>query len=482
MGVDRLGHIQNRLDKEKNREKTKKRGSIAARSLLAAGVVLGSGAATNYALDHFPRTPEYQAGLDTATTLKKLADDKNRLPVEQFTAEKRQLPDKLILTVALLAHSNEPKYADFEKDPALGSADKVSQGLVLPLVHRKKVDAGYWRNLSEELRGPNSEPSVQRDLMQTADVRFDILKDLSDKYGGVEPIQLEESVAYVARNLHFKHEEPTVQNVQAEVRSILERREALAYENLFDRNVLLVAADEIWSVKSGAQGLAGTPRFGNAGLQDAIKEKMRASGNTAASLWGTTPLVHDASGYHSTTETVAHAKKQTLSAVAQLTDPLTVFFRGHGGYGFFDLSHNFGSGPENSISAKELANALTDRWHAEKSKNPNASELNISFVFDDCMMQTFVRSLSETLASNGVPLPHVMITSSEWEQYSYSSFDRIGTEVGEMLLHNPDLGSIMQRKHDVKSSDPSIFTPRKDDPEKLMQVSGIFVPKETGTA
>ena len=485
MGIEKPGRSRQPLDTEKNSERSNKQVGKLAQALVLGGALLGSAQAAEaqqYAPDQLAKTSEYQSTLDTRTTLLKLAADKNTLPVEQFTAERRQLPDKLIFTVALLAHNVEPKYADFENDPALAEVDKVGPGLVLPLVHRKKVEAGYWHDLSQEMHTSNGESRARQEVVQTADVRIDILKDLSNKYGGVEPVELSESVAYVARNLHFNREEPTVENVQAEVRSILERRAALAQEDLFDRDVMVVSADEMWTEKTGTLKVIGTPRFNSNGLKDAIKERMRTSGDLPKNFLDVSPLVQDAMGYHSTPETIARAKTQTLGTISSATKPLTVYFRGHGGLGYFDLSTKSGDASKDYISVEELADALTARWHAEQSKYRNASELHISLVFDDCEMQAYVRSLSETLASRGVPLPGVMITASEWDQFSFSRVDELGSSLGGLLVHNPDLGSVMQNKHQMKDSDPSIFTPRKEDRAELMQVSGIVVPPDSAAA
>jgi hypothetical protein len=461
MGIDKLRHIQKRLDAEKKSSERKKNMTGMAKGMLFSGAMFSGVIAGAAGIDAISKVDQK---LDTPPILLKLSAEKDKIPVEEFTAQKRALPEKLILSVALLAHSYTPKYADFEKDPALQDADKVNKGLVLPLVQRKNVDATFWQDLSREFR--STDPA-------TADVRLDLLKDLSGKYGGVEPVELGESIAYVARNLHFKDQEPTTEGVRAEVRSILDRRESLARENLFDRDTMLISADALWDTASGKA----QPRFGNQELSDELQKKLHMSGNATATFSHVTPLFQDVSGWHSNAETVAKAKHEALEKIASSEKPLTVYFGGHGGYGRFFLSTTLANTDSESINFYELANVLGKRWRSELIRDPHAKELPVTLIFDDCMMQTFVRSLSTELAAHKVPLPHIMITASEWEQYGYSdSSIGVGSAFGELVVKSPNLGALMEQKHTVKTSDPSVFAPRQEDPKKLMQISGIVVP------
>jgi hypothetical protein len=462
MGIEKLGHIQKRLDKEKKRENAKKELKQVGKGVAFGGALLAVGAVgAGVAIDHLKLKP------DTPAILLKFAEDKKRIPVEEFIAAKKMLPDKLVLSVALLAHSRVPRYGEFDTDIALQDADKIGKGLVIPLVRHKKVDEAYWADLSEELRSNDN---------STADVRIDLLKDVSSKYGGVEPIELEESIAYVARNLYFKQQQPSAENVRTEVQSILERRNALAQENIFDRDTLLVSADETWHT-----GTSADRRFGTKTLEDALKRRQHAA-NPEARFSHVTPLSYDASGFHSTPESISNAKQETLNIIAHSTKPLTVFFDGHGGGGSFYLSGSVGT-KEESIDFNEMADALTQRWGMKMTQSSRAKELDISFVFDDCEMQMFARYLAQILSYRHIPLPHVMITSSEWEQYGFSNkMNDYGSTFNELMVRQKDLGAVMEHKHDIKDSDPSIFTPRNDDPQKLMQVSGIVLPTDSASA
>lgn len=465
MGIENLRHIQKRLETEKKKTERKKQKSVLG-IYLAAGIV-GQAAAFGVGtlMDTHQKQDSYQG--DTPAILLKLAAEKNKLPVEQFTSMEKELPDRLVFNVALLAHNAEPRYSAFEKDPALTNADQIDRNLVLPLVMHKQTDSVFWNGLSEEFHR-YGDPS--------ADVRLDLLKHLSGKFEGLDPVELEESVAYVARNLYVKGEEPTAENVQSEVRSILESREALANEDIFDRDTMLVSADEIWSEGSAK----GEPRFGNRRLSSELEERLRMSGNVTATFSHITPLFHDSTGYHSNNETVGQAKKETLEKIAHAERPLTVFFDGHGGNGYFSFSASSGKVENETINFYELAGALTERWRSEITQHPEAKELPIALVFDDCMMQTFVRQLSTELAAHNVPLPQIMITTSEWEQYGFSNeSNSFGSNFNDLMVKSLNLGTVMARKHNVQDSDPSVFAPRKDQPTKLMQISGIVVASDT---
>ncbi len=387
----------------------------------------------------------------------------------------KQLPDRLVFNVAMLAHSALPRYAAFDADPALAHVDQVDKSLVLPLVKHKKVGPEFWHNLSEEFKVSDS---------RSAEVRIDLLKGLSEKYAGVEPIELEESVAYVARNLVLKGETPNAASVKKEVASILERRKAIEHEDLFNRDVVLISGDELWqrplhppdASDNSVTSTLDSPRFGPQALQDQIRARQQASGHPHATLNHVTPLSQDSLGYHSTPESIANAKFNALVAVATPSGkPLTVFFDGHGSPEYFALSASLGT-PDEAISVEELADALTQRYQSESAQHHSTKELQVSFIFDDCEMQGYVRKLSEVLAQRNVPSPHIMITTSEYDQYGFSNpVNPFGSNFNVLMMNSLNLKAVMEHKHDIQESDPSIFVPRKEDHAKIMQVSGIVL-------
>jgi hypothetical protein len=127
-----------------------------------------------------------------------------------------------------------------------------------------------------------------------------------------------------------------------------------------------------------------------------------------------------------------------------------------------------------SISVTELADTLTARYQAA-----GHAGLQLSMVSSACNMQNFHRALADLLAQRGVPLPDVMISASEYGQYGFSDpSNTFGNPFNKLIVTSPDLKAVMDHKHDVKISDPSVFVPRTDDPEKLMQISGIVAPSQ----
>ncbi len=95
-------------------------------------------------------------------------------------------------------------------------------------------------------------------------------------------------------------------------------------------------------------------------------------------------------------------------------------------------------------------------------------------------MQNFARNLADNLSARDIPLPELMISASEYGQYSYSDPENpFGSVFNEMLVKSPNLSSVIEHKHEVKLSDPSILVPRADNPKRLMQVSGIVLPSES---
>jgi hypothetical protein len=391
--------------------------------------------------------------------------------------EKIGVSKRVVLDLTLLAHANFPHYESLETDKDLNNVYNINPMLVLPLVTHKHVENGYWDGLRVEFNEADANlHDYEGETIKTAEVKIKLLKEFSKEYGGVDPVDLGESAAYVARNLSMKSEELTDAAVKAEVENILERRAEIGAEDILQRNVLLVSGDEVLGEGTGHTGEL---RFGKKALQDAIKARHQSS-PIPLKLTNVDPFVSDTAPYQSTPESIAQAKSDAIRLISNSLEPLTVFFDGHGNPDFFALSAHpddktgeMIAGPAEQITVSEVADALTARYEAERIQGH--SGLQISFVYDDCYMQNFARSLAAALQERNVPLPDLMISASEYGQYTSSDWNNpFGSRFNELIAKSPDLKTIMQQKHDVKVSDPSVFVPRKDDPKRLMQVSGIM--------
>lgn len=383
---------------------------------------------------------------------------------------------RINLDVALLAYALQPDYAALDQDPHLQYAETIDPSWVLPLVQHREIGAAYWNTLSQELGQSDAlMTGAAKNQTPTAQPKLDILKRISVAHQGVDPIELEESVAYVARNLSMKGEQPDEARVKAEVNHILERREAIGRLDLLQQDILLVSADEVVARDQVAQ----ERRFGKQALLDGAKERQRDAQYNQK--WTTIDPFVAPTGLTSNAESIAEAKSAALRKIASSTEPLTVYLDGHGSPDAFALSgHPNDRGelvaqPSDIITVDELAASLTERYRAELANHQNG--LRVSFIFSACDMQNFARNVADKLSRSGVPLPDVMISASEYGQYGYSVLDnKYGSLFNEMMIVHKSLGDVMAHKHEALHSDPSIFVPRPENPKRLMQVSGIVVP------
>lgn len=418
---------------------------------------------------------------DTATSLSILSRLQDSLSAKDLAS--LRLSGRATSAIALLAYNQEPLYPQLEADPALVHIDDIDRALVLPLVQNKKVGADFWEVTLQALRSADDFSGTT-----TAKARLAVLRNLSARWGWVDPIELEQSAAYVARNLYMKQLAPSAAAVKEEVRAIQQERQRISRELLFNNDILVLSHDEVMLQTHNIFVKQGDPRFGTSVLIDALKKRQAEAGASGKTFTHLTPLVQKGGRYKATAQSTEAAKTKTLEIVATSVRPLTVFLDGHGSEDAFYLSsgqvqNGVVQAPPTEdarISVADMARALADRWELQKMQDPGATELNVSFVFSACFMQNFARSLAESLERRGVPLPHLMLSASDYGQYGFSNFnDIMGSLFNSLVAKSSTVGDIIQGKKDLRNQAPSMFVPRKDDPHKLMQVSGIVVAQPT---
>ena len=409
--------------------------------------------------------------------------------------------------IALTAyHHHSTVMIAIENDMTLTHVATIDRRQVMPLVFHTAVPEAFWSGLHNLFF--NNADLADRTYTPANEL---LLRAVSAHFDGVHPIELEESVAYVARNLVWKgvRGKPRSAEVKNEVANILSRREALADDSLFAKQVVLVSHGEVYDNSSHKTSTVGTPRFGVVGFVEDIQ-------NTQAALFGKTDFLRIAATRQvdgvlsaSSPELAEKAKAETLAHLRDGSTPATFFFDGHGnGGGFYFWNYPVTADgqidPNDSvyISTEEITTALADRWTNQIAAHPQDTELNVSLVFGSCFAQDYIRRIALSLSMSGIPLPHIMIGDTEYGQLGASSLgDRDGSRFNRSLIANPLLGDFIRRKHDPDAeeskdttgrraiewyeptiSSPSIFIPRQEDKTKLMQLGGAVIPSASATA
>ena len=380
----------------------------------------------------------------------------------------------MVSELMVLGRNLEPKYEAIRADGAWTGAMLIDRADVAPMADEVGIE--YWQKLPDELMygqlTPVAKEQVKKVLAHYR--RSGIDRDVT---------MVENAALIVARNLQAQGLPVTREHVQAEVEAVQAAQEGLAGKSLF-ANDLLIAAH-------GETAVDESPLF--------VPDNMMHAA-TALVAGQHTYLQFERPGKENGVISKEQAEAVKTSVLAVISgddmDPkeipaaLSVLLSGHGNPGFFAFS----SGqmpkpgkpaptvkePEVNISVTEMASALERRYH--RSKLSPAEQLNIALVFSACNMNDFIQNVAAELATRKVPLPWLMISPSEYGQPSWTSpLNRFRSTLEESLLQHPDLGDFLEHEKEIKDSNPSIFVPRPDDPQVLMQISGVAFEDNTDT-
>ena len=424
-----------------------------------------------------------------------IEDIKPNFTAEQYRHAKEELSKQASFSIALNAHNLKPNYGAFMVDPSLKDVESVKRSLLYPIVEHK-ADANFWLKLQqwfqtqdqyENFNRKNAATSKEEEFVpiKSDGIKMELMHDISEKNQSYNPIEIEEAAAYVTRNLAARNEPVRDATVSLEVNHIQQVRNREAHRQLFAGNILLVANGEI-------QGKERT--FGPLALQKGLKEVQKQETHGKGKFWVVSPLVTQDRHIKVTEASMKDAKDSLFKHISFSTEPLTVFFDGHGNKdGFYLASGEIGENgkpveysPNAKITVHELAEVLTQRFLVQKQKDHNANRSNVTLISGACYMQNFMRSLAQELQTRGVPLPAVMISSSEFGQFGFSNpADPMGADFNSFIAKNPSLGEVLRNEFSMpQSSKPSVFVPEKtkEGKEVLMQLGGLVVADSSAAA
>lgn len=497
---------------EAEKARRKREVGNVARAVALGAALLGGAVQLDRQAESVPET------IDAPITevLRDLKKAHDTLPSEEFEARLREVPTdhpRATTELGLLSYNLQARPEAVHEDEALSHVGRFDKTFALPLVQHTAVPKGYWEGVKTMFENEtvkkglaeNKANEKREEIRAFAPFKTMILKEVSAHFGGVDPVELEESVAMLSRNLwwHGVQANPAPEVVRAEAASILEQRHRLSNENFWGRKVVVVSHSEI--------DTSGKPAFGKPGFIQGIAKRQRQE-QISQNVESITAFV----GGVEATDTVVreHAEAAKEKALAALRDgavPTTFVFDGHGGKdGFYFYAGEVLNGHVNevnevSIDVSELADALQDRWKMQHAAHPEDTQLNATLIFSACYMQDFLRKVANMLEMQDVPLPHLMITASEFGQYSfYDSKGFTGSDFNQSLIARGRLGDLIRKKHHPVASEsgsgssdgpplmtiemiapaqstPTIFVPRPENPKQLMQIGGIVVPAETMT-
>ena len=435
--------------------------------------------AFNVVKDAIPRSE----GLLVVDKMKKM---QSTMPPDRYDELRSLVPKNIPFETAVLATNRKPNYGEFRKDPSLVDMEKINRRLLLPLVSHQ-ADEVLWQRLEEWFKQQSSERVPEK---------MQLMRELAAQYGDKNPLEMEEAAAYVARNLAEKNIPISDETVHAEVERIQKKRVEVGSINLFAQRVVLVSHEEQLREKQSTQARKTVDlRFGTSTLQERIRERQKqAAPINTPEFTHITPLLKKGEQYESTVQSLTEAKRKALDTIRSAPGPLTVFFDGHGWKDAFYLSDGQVRGVTEQnqnesesaqeiietdrarkIDVDELAKMLIERFHAQQAQNPAVRESDISLVFSACYMQNFTRLLAKVLNEAKVPAPKIMISASEFGQYSFSDFDNpFGTKFNEMIVTQPTIEGVIDAEHFFQDGNPSIFVPTEPDNAVLMQLSGDY--------
>ncbi len=427
--------------------------------------------------------------VDVAFLAAKLPKIESVLTAEQRSELQAKIPANLPFAIAALAHERGANHANFLRDAAFSNPDAIDRRLLAPLVSPHRMDAADWQNIKNVFTERNEDRDVISLKLQT-------LHMLSDRYGGVDPTQVETAAAMVLSNLReLGVDSPAASDVAYAVERIMRSREHVSRLDLFrGRDVVLISHDELLQDDSNPDYARPVPRFGTEVLAETLRARLRDDESPDASFQHMTPLVHDDRGYHSSLDSVESAKEDALNAISTSVQPLTVYFDGHGAPDALYLSsgtspvitHFWGGAKpqtigdlidhmndDEQITVGDLARALETRYRLHVASQPDAEYSNVILIFSACFMNDFSRALSDDLAKRGVPLPELIVSASQTGQYSTSIFtNTFGSPLNELLANSPSVGGIIRGEVKLFDEHPNIFVPMQSHPDKLMQISG----------
>ena len=399
---------------------------------------------------------------------------------DQFRTLLRTIPLRATASIGLYAYDADSWWTN---DMNLQHAGAIKRDLVLPLVTHRTVNPEFWDELLVKFRSNDTISGIPRAIGKIL-----LLQEISEQRRGIDPVELEESAAYVARNLIWKgiNGLPSGAETAQEVQEILAQRAFLAEERLFKGNVLVVSHGELMWNSVGATK-KDTPRFGTKSYIDGILRRHELESKDASSVTHFTPSVQDASGYSVTKISITETKRRVLYFLRNNVEPVTFIFDGHG---FNDALYLFDgdidddkkvrpSESTHKISVDDIVAALEERWNRQHEAYPDDTELNVSMIIFSCSSQDYIRNVVTGLQKKDVPLPHFMITSSEYGQSSLSHWENpYGSIFNELVVMSGTVRDLLiERKHMVPDSNPSVFMPRRVKPgelkKTLMQVGNL---------
>jgi|GEM_PF-3929519 len=529
-------------DNHRNRERLHRKGTLLQKALLAAGVLLAQpgddthahvdspasiqsseqsnltrgsstqersidtvvSSTTNIEKQHEEITPESMNELSRIAmydTIKQ-GDTQHNLPIlYDFLTKKdskgtipqdilNQVPERTFVEAALLAFEDPAEDSHIDIQSGLLYADQSLRhvsDIPFDAVKRLVIHQSSASDIKKMRFAETASTEVP-----TGDLIRILMLELNRRYPGLNPVELGQSVAYVARNLSFEGKQyvPSTHEIQSEVDSILSQRERYAETPLFERNVVVISHDEIWKTESGRL----TPRFGTDALIQAIG-KIQETGHRKnltekSTIEHISPFSYNSNpnSYKVSQTLLDKARFNALAALSDGENPTTFFFDGHGsGEAFYlsrgqvDASGTIVDEASTKITVADMADALEARWTIQHMMHPKDTQLNATFIFSACFMQDYIRALADELKRRNVPLPESMIVASEKGQYSFSYVQNpLGSKFIQMILTHPTVGGVVSHKQDHNdASSPGIFVPRKDNPHTLQQIGGMVLPQGT---
>jgi len=277
----------------------------------------------------------------------------------------------------------------------------------------------------------------------------------------------------ICRNLYFQNKGINFINVVNEIKRIKEQREKYKDTAIFkNRNVVLLAHNELSKVRKFDEKYYGKYRFGHKTLMGFIKEQhgnvelfrsqfeshsefeFKPKSTIEKFLVG--PGVQVIKTFFDLRiDEIKKEKKSVLSAIVNTKPPLTVFFDSHGAPNGIYFSNE----SQVHISQSELVNALKTR------NNKYPDEPTPILIFANCYASTFLRGVYDKLGSSPKP---ISIGASEYGQLSYT-----GTIDNITYIDNKKetvtLGRVVNRSIHMESLNSVVYLPSNNG--KIMQVA-----------
>lgn len=400
----------------------------------------------------------------------------------------KEFPAFALVQTALLERNYAPSPSRLWADPSLVIAYRMDMHQVLPLVYTKVTSLDAMPQMFHETIEQPDDPSSFEAAFDSVDtrmneslarVRDETLSHAIVTYG-YSPVEIGHAAAMVSRNISWLQGEPYIPNgqppavhvqprdIDAEVSAIVHQRESLANTNIFEHtDVMVVANDE-------RNPFTPDSRFGTKSLQYVIESRM--TNGTVFSL----VRPHDDSP-----QEAQRVLGLMRASVENGERPLTLVIDAHGNPNEIALTTDHEKTQQHVaggiyFDTSTLAKALQQRWESQRAHDLEVQRSNIRLIVSTCNSQDFVRTLSQLLSALHVPLPQITITESEYGQFGFSDFyDPLGSSLWRWMYNNPSIGSMIQHTDQTPDQTPSIFTPRPEDQNKLMQIGGLFEPYTT---